>query len=60
MTIRSLGATGLGSEEIREIRLLGHGAAEPLPWRRDECGLIVRMPDEKPCAHAFALKITTW
>jgi alpha-L-fucosidase len=41
---------------IEEVRLLGHDA--PLAWRREAGGLAVTLPSEKPCDHAFVLKIT--
>jgi hypothetical protein len=32
--------------------------AEPLAWTVDEAGLHVRMPAQKPCEHAYTLKVT--
>ena len=40
----------------RRGHLLGHEGQ--LEWSRDESGLTVKLPDRKPCEHAFALKIT--
>jgi len=42
--------------EIANIQLLG--SEELVEWTRDETGLKVQMPKQKPCNHAFALKIT--
>jgi alpha-L-fucosidase len=55
--IRSLGShLKLYNREIREVRLLG--ANEPVEWTRQSDGLKVKLPPQKPCAHAFVLKIT--
>lgn len=57
-TIRSLGTgAGLWDQAIGAIHLLGHDDA--LTWRRDEHGLVVTMPDQPPCDHAFVLKVTS-
>jgi alpha-L-fucosidase len=42
--------------KIDAVTLLGHQGA--LEFQQDEEGLRVKMPAEKPCEHAFALKIT--
>ena len=41
---------------MRSVTLLGH-AGEP-KWTRDEAGLHVLLPKERPCKYAFALKVT--
>ena len=41
---------------IGRVELLGH--ATPLEWTRNERGLLVRLPAQKPCEHAFVLRIT--
>jgi len=46
---------GFYTEEIKQVTLLGHD--QPLKWARTEKGLEVEMPDEKPCEHAFVIKI---
>ena len=46
---------GFYKEEIKRISLLGHD--EDLQWRLTRGGLMVEMPDEKPCDHAFVIKI---
>jgi alpha-L-fucosidase len=50
--IRSL-ATGSG--KTATVNLLGH--AGPLDSKQTHEGLIVTMPEQKPCEHVFALKI---
>lgn len=42
--------------KIGQVELLG--VKGPVPWAQDEAGLTVQVPAEKPCHHAFALKIT--
>jgi len=41
---------------VAQVELLGNRAA--LAWRQDAAGLHVTPPDEKPCEHAYTLKIT--
>jgi alpha-L-fucosidase len=41
--------------KITGVSLLGHPAK--LAWQQTDEGLVVTMPDQKPCAHVFALKI---
>ena len=38
------------------VRLLG--CDDKLDWSQTEEGLVVKMPEKKPCEHAFAFKIT--
>ena len=45
----------LYGQEINSIQLLGSEA--PLQWQRTEEGLIIKLPAEKPCDHAYAFKI---
>jgi alpha-L-fucosidase len=47
--------SGLPAEQIQAIRLLGRPGE--LPWRMDERGLHVQLPAQKPCEHAYTLKI---
>ena len=47
---------GENSDAIRQVELLG--SEQPLHWSRDPEGLKVRLPAEKPCQHAYTLKIT--
>jgi alpha-L-fucosidase len=41
--------------QVRNVRLLGFGG--DVRWRHDEAGLTVRLPEQRPCNHAFALEI---
>jgi alpha-L-fucosidase len=56
--IKSLGTTSpqVAGKRISGVSLLGY--AGTLEWTQDEQGLAVRMPAQKPCEHAFVLKIT--
>ena len=56
-TVRTLaaGAPGLKGD-VTGVKLLG--CKENLAFKRDASGLVVTLPSEKPCGHAFALKIT--
>ncbi|MFC2098137.1 alpha-L-fucosidase [Bacteroidota bacterium] len=42
--------------KINNVELLG--SKKILAWKQDEEGLTVQMPKEKPCHHAYALKIS--
>ncbi len=55
--VKSL-ATGCGikAEQIRRITLLG--ANGDLPWDQDHEGLHVTLPPNRPCEHAYALKLS--
>jgi len=55
ITIDAL-STAKYSDEITAISLLGHSG--PLTWRRTVDGLVIDLPDEKPCANAYTFKIT--
>jgi alpha-L-fucosidase len=55
LTIRSL-ADKPGAVDITDVKLLGHN--DRLNWERNQEGLKIQMPSEKPCEHAFVLKIT--
>ncbi len=46
---------GFYKEEIKRISLLGDG--KDLEWSLTRDGLVVEMPDEKPCDHAYVIKI---
>ena len=41
--------------KVTSVSLLGH--AGPLAWTQGEQGLEVTLPAQKPCEHAFALKV---
>lgn len=53
-TIRSL-ASGCG---IRPTRIAMLGSEATLEWKQDHEGLHVTLPGQKPCDHAYSLKIT--
>ena len=42
--------------EIKDVRLLGHDGK--LEWSRTAEGLVITLPEAKPCKYAFAFKIT--
>ena len=52
---KSLG-TGSSVKAVKQINLLGSQA--PLTWQQKEDGLHITPPDQKPCDHAYSLKIT--
>jgi len=43
------------TRQVRLVTLLGH--PQPLAWRREDAGLFIQIPTEKPCDHAFVFKI---
>ncbi len=45
---------------IQSVESLGHDSGKdgPLDWKADPDGLIVHFPGQRPCEHAFVLKIT--
>jgi len=54
ITSLAKGAPSAGT--VKGVSLLGHNGA--LQFKQDEEGLRVKMPAERPCDYAFALKIT--
>jgi len=46
---------GFYTSEIKRITMLGDG--RELKWKRTGRGLEIETPDEKPCEHAFVIKI---
>jgi len=52
LTVRSLAAA---AGKIAGVTLLGHSG--DLPWSQTADGLVVTLPEKKPCEHAYALKI---
>jgi alpha-L-fucosidase len=46
---------GFYKEEIKRISMLGDG--KDLDWSLTRDGLVVDLPDERPCDHAYVLKI---
>jgi len=58
MTVKTLATGSVNSLfNIGRVDLLG--CESPLKWTRDAEGLHVDMPPEKPCEHAFVLRITS-
>ena len=55
LVVRSLAK---GAAVVSSVSLLGYNGR--LEGKQTTRGLEVRLPDEKPCDHAFALKITDW
>lgn len=57
LIIKSLSTdSGLFSRTIEKVELPGY--SEPLQWKRNSAGLIIYVPANKPCEHAFAFRIT--
>ncbi len=57
LTIHSLGSNlKLFTGKIAKVELLG--SKEPVQWSQEPGGLRVRFPAQKPCEHAFVLRIT--
>ena len=54
--ITSIKSDSVGSQRIDTITLLGDG--QPLAWSATENELVVELPSQAPCEHAYALKIT--
>lgn len=42
--------------KIANVELLGYGGK--VAWKHDDRGLVVQLPAQKPCEHAYVLKIT--
>src|SRR5208282_5293352 len=53
LVIRSL---AVPAGRISKVGLLGYRGA--LPWEQTDVGLVVTMPEKKPCDHVFAHRIT--
>jgi alpha-L-fucosidase len=50
-------ATAAGAAfKVRNVALLGFKGK--VRWAQEEKGLAVQMPEQKPCDHAIALKVT--
>ena len=55
-TVRSLGShSPVPVEKIESVSMLG--SVETLSWEQNEAGLTVQMPSQKPCDHAYTLKV---
>jgi alpha-L-fucosidase len=56
LTIKSLGAgSTVRADMITQVSMLG--SPQVLSWSQDENGLTVQLPNEKPCQHAYTVKI---
>lgn len=55
LRVLAAGASGIKGD-VKSVRLLGSSAK--LPWTRTREGLEISLPAQKPCDHAWALKIT--
>lgn len=55
VTIKSLSKKEEPTLTIRQITLLGHQGKPK--WSHDDKGLIVTLPENKPCAYAYSLRI---
>ncbi len=57
LTVRTLAAAAPGLVgKIKTVSLLG--SPQKLAWTQTAAGLVVTLPAQKPCDHAYALKIT--
>ena len=57
ITLAALALGGpVATAQITDVRMLGSGA--PLTWSQNEAGLTVQMPPDRPCDHAYVLKMT--
>ena len=57
VTIHSLGnSSSIQADNIAAMTLLGW--PEPLTWAQHEQGLTIQMPQQRPCDHAYAIKLT--
>ncbi|MGA2035010.1 MAG: alpha-L-fucosidase [Thermoguttaceae bacterium] len=52
LLVRSL---ALDAGKVTSVALLGHSG--DLPWSQTADGLIITLPEKKPCKHAYALKV---
>ena len=56
LTVKTLAANAPGLVgTVKTVSLLGSSA--PLPWTQTADGLVVTLPEQKPCDHAYVLKI---
>jgi alpha-L-fucosidase len=57
LVVRSLAAgSALAAGRVADVTLLG--SAGTLSWSQNEAGLVIKVPDQRPCEHAYAFKIT--
>lgn len=56
MAVRSLGqAAGFWDGPVGAVRLLGHDG--PLSWTQTDQALLIDLPQQQPCAHAFVVEV---
>lgn len=56
LSIQSLGTdAGFYEKDIKSVRLVG--IDDPLVWHQGKDALVIQMPEEKPCKHAFVFEI---
>ncbi|MCI4444461.1 MAG: alpha-L-fucosidase [Candidatus Aminicenantes bacterium] len=55
LLVKSLGKKAMPNIEIIAVSILG--SKEEVRWQRDDEGLILSSPEEKPCEYAFVYKI---
>jgi alpha-L-fucosidase len=57
VTIKLLASDSvLYQQQIEKVELLGH--QEALQWKQELVGLVINVPAQKPCEHAFVFRIT--
>ncbi len=54
-TIKSLASGNFIDKEELTVEMLGAGV---LSWKRDDGGLHILAPSERPCKHAYVIKIS--
>ena len=57
LLVKALGNGGLNGKTVADVRMLG--SREPVAWRRTDQGLVLSVPREQPCRHAFVYRIET-
>lgn len=56
MTVRSLGrAARYWDGPVNAVRLLGHDG--PLRWAQTDQALVIDLPEQQPCEHAFVIEV---
>ena len=55
VVVRALGSKGAASKTIVAVRMLG--SKEAITWDKTDAGLVLSVPREKPCRHAFVYRI---
>ena len=55
VVVRALGRKGAANETIVAVRMLGAKAV--ITWRQTNEGLVLSVPRDKPCRHAFVYRI---